>query len=125
MLRDNLVLTSSYFEDIFGDIFGVSGEYFRGGFRNFGDFLSLTRMGGTLSFGPVSKSSYFQWIPRPPFSRFARRAVTWGYSSSITVWTEHPGPKALLVRQLYPRQHAERSEKTGVWGRIPQEVTLQ
>jgi hypothetical protein len=23
---------------------------------------------------------------------------------------------------LYPRQHTERSEKTGVWGRIPQEV---
>jgi hypothetical protein len=25
------------------------------------------------------------------------------------------------VMELYRRQHAERSEKTGVWGRIPQE----
>jgi hypothetical protein len=33
---------------------------------------------------------------------------------------EHPKP--LLVSQLYPQQRAERSEKTGVWGRIPQEV---
>jgi hypothetical protein len=34
----------------------------------------------------------------------------------------HPGPKPLLVSQLYPRERAERSEKTGDWGRIPQEV---
>jgi hypothetical protein len=26
------------------------------------------------------------------------------------------------VKKLYPRQLAERSEKTGVWGRIPQEI---
>jgi hypothetical protein len=26
------------------------------------------------------------------------------------------------VMELYPGQHAERSEKPGVWGRIPQEV---
>jgi hypothetical protein len=44
--------------------------------------------------------------PRPPFSRFARRAVT-DYSS-ITALTEHPGPNDLLV--------AHRTS----WGILPQ-----
>jgi hypothetical protein len=45
----------------------------------------------------------------------------------MPLWHHHENAakrvsKALLVSQLYPRHSAERSEKTGVWGRIPQEV---
>jgi hypothetical protein len=97
--------------------------------------------------------------PRPPFSRFARRAVTrvqLHHCLDLNIHVRslvsrsapptrarrakrengglgedppgskmshlHPGRKPLLVSQLYPRQRAERSEKTGVWGRIPQEA---
>jgi hypothetical protein len=36
--------------------------------------------------------------------------------------SETRGQKYKAVMELYRRQRAERSEKTGVWGRIPQEV---
>jgi hypothetical protein len=55
--------------------------------------------------GPPGGSS-----PRPPFYRCC------GLSNN------HQMINYTAVMELCPRQHAERSEKTGVWGTIPQEV---
>jgi hypothetical protein len=60
-------------------------------------------------------------LPQTPVFSLRSARCHWGKAPSLS-GLEHPGPKPLLVSQLHPRQRAERSEKAGVWGRIPQEA---
>ena len=65
----------------------------------------------------------YSWgiLPQTPVFSLRSACCHWGTAPSLSGLNIHV-PKPLLVSQLYPRQRAERSEKTGVWGRITQEV---
>jgi hypothetical protein len=68
----------------------------------------------------VSKSSYILGDP-PPDPRFLASLGALSLREILTDWT---GPNDLVLCHplVHQRKRAERSEKTGVWGRIPQEV---